>query len=488
MKLYLSCFVIFLLGACKPVPDQRKPNILLVLADDLGYGDLGVYNAHSKVPTPHLDRLAAEGIRFTDAYCPSSVCTPTRYSLMTGEYAWRSARQKGVMANYEPSLIRKDQVTLPQMLQQAGYKTAGFGKWHLGTTFPTTDGQQPVGYGKFHDDRNGANVNVWGDISDGPLDYGFDHWLGFSCASECWVFQNNKIMGAIKHDLYNIDAALDTDHLIQIPLANYLPFITEKSIRYIREQATTHEPFFLYFSPYVPHIPLAVSPEFLGKTQAGTYGDYVYELDHYIGELLNALEAAGILDNTLILFASDNGSQFMATSPADDPKKATNSPKDVALPADAHAHYPNFPLRGTKWTIYEGGVRTPLIARWPGQFPKGKVSHELIALNDLLPTLAALLGQELPKGIPKDGFDMSSAFFGGLGTRDAVLVHASSGVIGLRWDKWKYVGGNNDTLAVNAPAGELYDLSVDIGERNNLYVQEPEVVKKMQSMLEYMLK
>ena len=465
------------------------PNILLILADDLGYGDLVSYHLTSKVPTPNLDRLAAEGIRFTNAYCPVAVCTPSRYSLMTGRYAWRSWKKSGVMANYEPSLIEKGRLTLPKMLQQAGYETAGFGKWHLGTTFPTTDGKPPVGYGKFQDDNNGANLDFSRALTDGPIDHGFDHWLGFSCASECWIFQNDRVMGAIIHDLYTIEAAHGKEQLQHIPLAGYLPFITEKSIDYIqsRTEKENPKPFFLYFAPYVPHIPLTVSADFIGKTQAGAYGDYVHELDHYIGQLLATLDRLGLSDNTLVLFASDNGSQFLSTSPEDDAKKASNSPLDILKEIPLDAHRPNFPFQGNKWTAYEGGVHTPLIARWPGHFPQGKTSSQLIALNDVLPTLADLLGQPLTDHAAEDGYNLLPAFYGKKiknGARETLVVQSSGKDFGLRWGKWKYIkGAEKQTTSPNDPICELYDLSSDPGETHNLYLKEPKVVTKMQAML-----
>ncbi|MEM1134783.1 MAG: arylsulfatase [Bacteroidota bacterium] len=471
----------------------EKPNILLIMADDLGYGDLGSYNPESRIPTPNLDQLAKEGIRFTDAYCPVAVCSPSRYSLMTGRYSWRSWKKSGVMANYEPSMIEKGRLTLPKMLQQAGYTTAGFGKWHLGTTFPTTDNQKPRGYGKFRADDNGANLDFSKPVSDGPLDHGFDKWLGFSCASECWVFEDNKVMGAIIHDLYTIEAAPGSDKLQQIPLNNYLPFITGESIDFLQEYATKDkQPFFLYFAPYVPHIPLAVSPEFIGKTQAGVYGDYVHELDHYVGQLLNKLERLGLKENTLILFASDNGSQFVFTSPKTDKIKPSNNPDDVQIPKGSDVHRPNAPLRGTKWTAWEGGVRTPLIASWPNHFLQGKTSNQIIALNDFLQTLAALLDQTLPEDAGEDSHNLLPIFYGEKvkkGARETVVVQSSGNVLGLRWGKWKFIGeGNYQPANPNDPPGELYDLSIDLGEKENLYLKEPKMAVKMRKKLQEIMK
>ncbi|GEO20540.1 sulfatase family protein [Cyclobacterium qasimii] len=462
---------------------ESLPNILFIYADDLGHGDLGVYNPLSKIPTPNLDQLAMDGIRFSDAYCPVSVCSPSRYALMTGEYPWRSWKKSGVMANYEPSMIDEGKLTLPQMLQNAGYQTVGFGKWHLGTTFPTKDGETPVGYGRFQDDQNGANIDVTKPVSDGPLDRGFNRWLGFSCASECWIFEDNHIVGALVHDLYTIEAASGTEHLEKIPLQGFLPYITEKSIDYLQQfkEEETDNPFFLYYSPYVPHIPLAVDQDFIGKTDAGLYGDYVFELDHYIGQLIDELDRLGLKDNTIIIFASDNGSQFIATSPEGDNEQATNSPQDVEKVINPDAHQPNFPFKGTKWSVHEGGVRTPLIVSWAGKFPKGQVSNQLIALNDILPTLAGLVGESLPDGTARDGHNLLSAFYGNnvtAGKRESVVVRGSGNVYGLRQGNWKVVGEYPFVSPV-----ELYNLKEDPGETINLALKNPEIAEKLLKLL-----
>lgn len=480
---------LLLLGTFFVSPSQAQqetlPNILIILADDLGYGDLKSYNSSSLIPTPNLDKLASEGIRLTDAYCPVSVCSPSRYALMTGTYPWRSWKKSGVVANYEPSMIDSEQLTLPEMLRQAGYFTAGFGKWHLGATFPTLDGEKPVGYGKFKAENNGANLDFNQPISDGPLDHGFDHWLGFSCASECWILEGKKVVGAVQHDLYTTDAAPGADELKHIPLADYLLFITENSLGVLRDHATNgkNRPFFLYYAPYVPHIPLAVSSAFQGTTEAGQYGDYVRELDHYVGRLLGTLDSLGLTENTLVLFASDNGSQFVVTGKEFDLSKASNSPdKNLRTAQNSGGHHPNGLLRGTKWTAWEGGVRTPLIARWPGHFPAGVVSHQLFALNDVMATLAAVVDYPLPDDAAQDSHDLLSVLKGeNESKRASVVVQASNGTYGLRWENWKYVKGGKD----DPP--QLYDLSVDESESANVYAEHPTVAKGLEQRLELIL-
>ncbi|MBC9795752.1 sulfatase family protein [Sinomicrobium weinanense] len=472
---------LLLVFSCGHTPEKGsgRPNVLIILADDMGYGDLGAYNRHSKVPTPNIDKLASQGIMFTEAYCPVAVCSPSRYALMTGTYPWRSWNKSGAMKNYERSMIAPGQLTLPQMLKKAGYETAGFGKWHLGTLFPTTDGKKPAGYGAFYAEDNGANIDVSQAVSDGPTDRGFDQWLGFSSPSECWILDGNRIMGSVIHKKYTIDAASGTENLEKIPLEDYLPFITEKSIDYLREYSKKEndKPFFLYFSPYVPHVPLAVHPDFIGVTGAGAYADYVHELDHYVGQILDELERSGLKENTIILFASDNGSQFGTKNPGDNMPEGTRT--------DTAGHKPNFPLRGGKWTAYEGGVRTPLIAAWPGHFPAGVKSDQLFGLNDVMATLAPVAGYELGNGTTTDGFNLLTAFQGeNDNKRTSIVVQSSSNVYGLRDGQWKLIKfpkkGRNTCY-------ELYDLQNDPSESNNLAEQYPDKVGKMKSELHKIL-
>ena len=485
----LLALVGFFLPPCM-AQQHTNPNIVFILADDLGHGDLETYNPKSRVPTPHLNKLASEGIRLTDAYCPVSVCSPSRYGLMTGQYSWRSWKKSGVMANYEPFMMDTAQLTLPEMLQKAGYTTAGFGKWHLGTTFPTLDGEKPAGYGKFRADDNGANLDLSQPVTDGPLDHGFDHWLGLSCPSELWILEDDMVRGAIKHDLYTIEAASGIDHLQRISLEDYLPFITEKSLHFLQQHADaqSEKPFFLYFAPYVPHIPLAVTEEFQGATEAGQYGDYVHELDHYVGKILNMLDSLKLTENTIVLFASDNGSQFTHTSKKMDLSKASNDPQ-ANTENGGEAHRPNGILRGTKWTAWEGGVRTPLIARWPGHFPSGVESNQLFALTDVMATVASAIGFKLPHHAAVDSYDLLPVLMGKeRGLRSSVVVQSSKNIFGLRYGKWKYIGaGDYQPQNAGDPPGELYDLSNDASETANLYMKKAKVAQKMEKELHSIL-
>jgi arylsulfatase A-like enzyme len=467
----------FQLTACDLINQNKSsaPNILIILADDMGYGDLKVYNPASMVPTPNLDRLAQESLRFTNAYCPVSVCSPTRYALMTGRYPWRSWRKTGVMRNYERSMIGDEIITLPEMLQQAGYNTVGLGKWHLGTQFPTLDGEKPVGHGKFRADDNGANIDLDGRVWDGPLDHGFDNWVGFSCASETWILENNEISGAIGHDLYTIEKTPGKESVTIIPLEDYLPFITDHAVKFLKTYRNRRSnPFFLYFAPYVPHIPLAVEQKFRGATEAGLYGDYVHELDFYIGKVLDQLQASGLAENTIVIFASDNGSQFLLTSPELDKYGVSNSPQDILQIDSLEGHHPNGQLRGTKWSIYEGGVRTPLMVRWPGKVAHGSISNEVVGLNDIISTISEISPRIETPTTATDSESFYNLLVGSEKERIRQIVVQSSGRdFGLRSGEWKYI------FKIDGEISELYNLQEDPGELNNLIGQQPDISERM---------
>ena len=438
-----------------------KPNIVVILADDLGYGDLGCYNAGSKVPTPNLDRLAREGTRFTQAYCPVAVCTPSRYALMTGRYPWRSWKKSGVLANWERPVIEDGRLTLPGLLRQAGYATAGFGKWHLGATYATTDGKPPAGVGRFKSDRTGANVDIGKPITGGPTAHGLDRWYGFVCASEMLVFEQDRAAALLSHDLYAPPAVPGADALPKVMVGEMLALVTDKSVAYVEERAAhKDQPFFLYYAPYVPHIPLSVGEKFRGATRAGEYGDYVHQLDHEVGRLLAALDEAGVADDTLVLFASDNGSEFLNTG---------------------DGHRPNAPLRGRKHGVYEGGVRTPLLARWPGRVPAGAARDQIVALNDVLATTAALLGMTLPAGAGEDSVSLAPTLLGREAVqpgRTEVVVQASAPRYALRRGRWKFVQPEK-----KGGSPELYDLQTDPGETRDLAAKHPQLVDELRARL-----
>lgn len=446
---------LWLLLTVGAVADEApRPNILLILADDLGWGDAGCYSSDSRIPTPNLDQLAATGMRFTDAYCPVSVCSPSRYALMTGAYPWRSWKKRGVLANWDRPMITDSQPTLPGLLKGGGYATAGFGKWHLGAIYATNDGKAPAGQGNFK--GRGSNIDLSRPIQGGPMDRGFDEWSGMICSSELLMVDGRKVSARISHEMYEPLDMPGFKDLPELRIVELLQRASDQSIRFIEGRAGKKEPFFLYFAPYVPHIPLAVEDSFRGKTRAGDYGDYVHQLDHYIGLLLDALEQTGQRENTLVIFASDNGSQFETTG---------------------DGHRPNAHLRGGKWTIYEGGVRTPFIASWPRRIQPGTVSDQILALNDIVATLLPLAGIPRTAGMGPDSLDLSPVLLGKANAgpiRNEVMTRASRPDSALRQGGWKYLKRGR----VN-PTEELYHLAEDPSEKVNLAASQPAKLKEM---------
>ncbi len=478
----------------KPAPD--RPNILLILADDLGYGDLGCYNKESKVPTPHLDQLAHEGIRFTDAHSPSTVCTPTRYSLLTGQMAFR-INYRGVFTGVGgPCLIREHQLTLPQMLRDRGYRTALVGKWHVGLTFLDQDGQRITKGGL----EGVKMIDYARAIPDAPIHRGFDRFFGTACCPTTdflyafiegdripvpptrqldktnlpkhpYAFDNRPGMIAPDFDLETVD----------------LVFL-KKSQEFLEQHVKTSpgRPFFLLHSTQAVHLPSFAAPEFQGRTKAGPHGDFIYELDFVVGELLKTLDRLGVADNTLVLFASDNGPETTSV---------------IHMRAD-YGHDGARPWRGMKRDQWEGGHRVPFLARWPGKIAPGRTSDQTVCLTDIMATCAALTGTTLAKNAAQDSFDILPVLLGkdaGRPIRPYTLHQTISLALAIRQGPWKYLdhrgsGGNNyesgglkpfalpDT-APTAP-GQLYNLDTDPGERMNLYFQHPEITRKLKALLE----
>ena len=497
MKRLLTTFIasVFLFTSATA---SDLPNIVFILADDLGYGDVGCYNADAKAPTPNIDRLAAQGMRFTDAHSPSTVCTPTRYSLLTGRMAFRLSdrRGRGVFTGVGgPCLIEQGRLTLPGMLQQAGYETACFGKWHVGMTFFDQDGQAI--------NRNGLDAVQRADFSkaipDGPLARGFDHFFGTACCPTTdWLYawiDGDRIpvppthivdrMPLPKHP-YSRDnrpglIAPDFD-LERVDLV-----FLEKSQAFLRQhvQQNHERPFFLFHSAQAVHLPSFPADEFKEKTQAGPHGDFLFELDHIVGELMNTLEELGVADNTLVMFSSDNGPEV---------------PTVIAMRRD-HDHDGAKPWRGMKRDQWEGGHRVPMIARWPGTIAANSVSEQTICLTDVMATCADVVGAELPHDAAEDSFSFLRVLQGENAepVRPFTLHQTISLALAIRVGDWKYLdhrgsGGNNYergglqqyALPEGEPRapGQLYNLADDPGETKNLYHQRPEITARLKGMLD----
>lgn len=497
----------FLLAACAelrpadvPPVSAERPHVLIVLADDLGYGDVGCYNPESRVPTPHLDGLAADGMRFLDAHSPSTVCTPTRYSLLTGRMAFRTG-MRGVFSGVGgPCLIEPGRLTLAGMLRDAGYTTACVGKWHIGMTFRDEAGE-PICQSGFEPVQR---IDYTRPVTDGPLHHGFDRFFGtVSCPTTDWLY------AFVEGDRVPVPPTerLDRSPLPKHPYANDnrrgmiapdfdlervdLRFL-EESVAFLEEHVRERpdEPFFLLHSMQAVHLPSFAAPEFHGATDAGPHGDFLCELDHVVGELLATLDRLEVADDTLVVFTSDNGPETTTT---------------IHMRAD-QGHDPARPWRGMKRDQWEGGHRVPLIVRWPGRVPADTTSDELVSLTDLMATCAALTDTRLPNDAAEDSFDLSPVLLGEARAgpiRDHLLQQTISLALSIRAGSWKYLdhrgsGGNrygDDTALApytlpesdpDAPA-QLYDLDADPGETTNLYATHPDVAARMKATLDQLV-
>lgn len=443
----------------------ERPNIVYILADDLGQGDLAAFNGDSQVAMPHADRLAREGMRFTDMHSPSSVCTPTRYGIMTGRYCWRSTLKNGVLNGRSPALIEKGRMTVPSFLKAQGYYTAGVGKWHLG-----------LGSGK--------QTDYTKPFAPSPLNYGFDYYFGIPASLDMepyLFFENDK---TVEQPTARTPGANSPRGYFwregQIApgfkIEQCLPTLADKAVDFIRGRKNQrNQPFFLYVPLTGPHTPWAPTPEFKGKSRAGLYGDFVMQTDAVLGQILKALEETGQSRNTLVMFTSDNGAHW--------------TPEDKTK----FAHRPNGNLKGQKADIADGGHRIPFLARWPGKIKPNSVSHELHCLTDLLATVAEITGGTLPFNAGEDSFSLLPALMGKRGTRQAIVHHSVDGMFAIRQREWKLClgrgsGGFSEPRKIvpkpGEPAGELYDLLHDPGETKNLYAQESKRVLELTELLD----
>ncbi len=443
--------------------DASKPNIVYILADDLGYSDVHCLNTKgSKIPTPHLDKLASQGMSFTDAHSGSSVCTPTRYGVLTGRYSWRSQLQQGVYPDNRPPLIVAGRLTVAALLKQHGYHTASIGKWHVGFSL------EGVPQGKLT--QNGAPV---GEVTkDGPLTRGFDEFFGFDRLTDAptSMFEGDRCTQLIKP-------------------VDLLGEFVKRAESVITTRVKTSQPFFLYLPLNSVHLPIVPSKEWQGKSAVGEYGDFVMETDWAVGEVLAALDKAGVADNTLVIFTSDNG--------------ATGS----NARSKQYQHSSNADLRGGKKTIYEGGHRLPFFVRWPGKVQPGSQSAQLICHTDFMATCADILGTKLPDNAAEDSFSILPAL---LGTdkaplHETVIHHSYDGSFAIRQGKWKLAlsaDANSSTsrkaerragkkagekVSDTPPANQLYDLSTDKAETKNLQAEHPEEVARLTKLLDQII-
>lgn len=468
MQAILIACILFFVQSCTPppAPEVERPNIVLIVADDMGYGDPGAYNPDSKIPTPFMDQIAREGIQFTDAHSPSGVCTPTRYGLLTGRYSWRTRLKKGVTRGYSANLIDTTRTTLATLLKDQGYDTAIIGKWHLGI-----GEQEPLDYSSR--------------LYPGPRAHEFDYYFGIPASLDMipYVYVENEQVVELPTDSVGPSGyEYGGPYWRPGPIApsfkhiDVLPDITEKAVAYINEQASS-EPFFLYFPLAAPHTPWLPTEEFLGKSNAGEYGDFTVQVDHTIGEILGALEQNNLSDNTLVIVTSDNGSFWIQ--------------EDI----ERYDHLSNLNLRGIKADIHEGGHRIPLIARWPGKIEPGSVNDDVVSLTDFLATFADMLNVTLQDNEGEDSFSLLPLMLESTDrtySRDHAIHHSSEGMFAIRKGDWKLIEGRGSggftqprfiEPGPGEPIGQLYNLREDPQETQNLYMENPEVVEELTNLL-----
>lgn len=440
----------------------EKPNVVIILCDDLGYGDVHCLAPEtSKIPTPHADRLAAQGMVFTDAHSGSSVCTPTRYGLMTGRYSWRTRLQKGVVTGFAPSLVAEDRMTVAEFLRQQGYATAVIGKWHLDFQYlnPQT--------GQAYRQKDHKLPPMGARIPDGPIDRGFDYFHGF-------------------HHARHMEAVIEHDRVVEHDaVENMLPRLTRKAVEVIesyaaRAEAGESQPFYLYIPLGSPHTPIVPTQKWKGKSGLGDYGDFVMQTDHVLGEVTAALERCGFAENTLLIYTSDNGCSRAAGI--------------SELAKQGHAVSAH--LRGSKADIWDGGHRIPFLVRWPGQVQAGATCGQTICLTDFFATMADLLAVEVPPRTCEDSVSFLPALHGEPieTTRAGIVHHSFSGHFAYRSGPWKLVlaygsGGWSSPTEKKAkqagdPPVQLYQLEKDPSEQHNLAAAQPEQVQALLKQLE----
>jgi arylsulfatase A-like enzyme len=483
--------------------DPPRPNVIVIVADDLGVGDLGCYHPASKVPTPNIDRLAAQGVRFTDAHAAAAVCTPSRYALLTGRYGWRTRLQRGVLSGYAPSLIEPERPTLASVLKGAGYATAAVGKWHLGMDFVARPGVDLDFLRAPYTDRGfEAAIDFDAPIGGGPLGAGFERFFGTAGCPTC-----HAPYAFIEDDRFPVpptdfdDAPVYTSREgacapgwshrdVDVAFA-------DRAVAWTLELAAGDRPFFLYLAASAPHepcVPELVPPFARGRSRAGPRGDLAWLYDWMVGRVVEALERSGALDRTLLVVTSDHGAL-----PGDRVLGADGSVLRDAAGEEVYrtyGHDPSGGWRGSKAHAWEGGHRVPLVVRPPGPPGAAVVEDRLVSLIDLLPTVADLIGLPLPEGTAPDGLGFASLLDPAAPERpprDHLVLHSEAGVFGLRAGAWKLIEGTEGSGGWPPPAGgppvpgapgQLYDLASDPGETTNRFADRPDLVRRLEALLD----
>ncbi|MFV0606898.1 MAG: sulfatase family protein [Niabella sp.] len=460
-----------LLTACATTKNSavKKPNIIYILTDDLGYGDVGAFNKNSKIKTPGFDELATKGMIFTDAHSSSAVCTPTRYGILTGRYNWRSTLKNGVLYGESDALINPDRMTVATILKQKGYNTAYIGKWHLGWNW-AKDTKGKIDFSK--------------PVQEGPNVNGFDYAYGFCGSLDMppYVYvENGKPTAIPTKETENEDYQAMWRKGLTAPdfvHEQAMPNFFKRAFKYINEQAKSDKPFFLYLPLPSPHTPILPTENWKGKSGLNPYADFVMMTDYYVGLLQEVVKKAGIDDNTIIIFTSDNGC----------------SPRAKFEELIAKGHNPNYIFRGSKADIFEGGHHIPLIVKWPKTIKAGTICNQTVCLTDLMATCADINNVKIPDNAAEDSYSMLPLFKNPVSKaykRSTTIHHSINGSFAIRKGQWKLIlcpdsGGWSDptpaqSKKLNLPAVQLYNLETDPGETKNVYDKYPNIVKELKA-------
>ncbi|TZF82615.1 arylsulfatase [Pedobacter sp. BS3] len=459
--------------ACYGQVEKKSPNIVFILADDLGIGDVKCFNPEGKISTPNIDKLASEGMKFTDAHASSSVCTPSRYSILTGRYPWRSRLQDGVLGGFSKPLIDSGRLTVASMLKEHGYHTAIIGKWHLGMDWPLKEGETGI--------KTGREVDYSKSIGNGPTQRGFDYYFGISASldMEPFVFiENDRTLGVPSVEKTFMRKGLAAP---DFEAEDVVPTLTRKAQETIKNAASASKPFFVYVTLPSPHTPVVPNKQFQGKSGVTAYGDYVMETDWAVGQVIQTLDSLGLRDNTIVFFSSDNGFAPYVLNEYN---------------VEKLGHYPSYIYRGYKSDIWDGGHRIPLIARWPKQIQANTTCTDLVSLTDFMATCADLIQKKLPDSVAEDSYSLLPDLTGKAKqpVRPAIMYQSIDGNFAIQQGKWKLElcpgsGGwaaprNKQAYKEGLPVIQLYDMQTDPSEKTNVQAQHPDIVKNLTELLE----
>lgn len=488
-KSFLVCITLFfLVASCIEKKAQQEvvgklPNVIYILADDLGYGDIGAFNPDGKIKTPQIDKLAREGMLFTDAHSPSAVCSPTRYGILTGRYSWRSQLKHGVLTGKSKALIPETRTTVASLMRNAGYETAFIGKWHLGWDWAERDSTEWGGEG--WNANEFENLDFTKKVVNTPNDLGFEYAYGHSGSLDMAPYiyvENGKITAPVnritedkgKYTWWRKGpTAADFEH------DDVTPNFFRKSIDYIKEKSKSEIPFFMYLALPSPHTPILPTKEWQGKSGLNPYADFVVMIDDYVGRLLKEVESQGLTENTIIVFTSDNGC----------------SPQADFEILYKNGHHPSAVYRGHKADIYEGGHRVPYIMKWPNCIQENSVSDITICQTDLMATMADIVGIDLKENEAEDSFSLLPILLNSKETfaREATVHHSINGSFAIRKENFKLIfcpgsggwsfpiPGKDDMTGL--PKFQLYDLNKDPSEKNNLYEKLPDKVEELTALM-----